>query len=385
MITPFKINIQEHVLEDLKHRLHAARWPEDELVNDWSQGVPSSWLRDICRYWERSYDWRERESLMNRVPHYKATIDGLQIHFVHRVSTYKNAKPLLMTHGWPGSFVEFLKVIEPLADPVAHGGKEEDAFHVVCPSLPGFGFSDKPTKTGCGVEQTAHLWGILMQKLGYSWYLAQGGDWGSAVTSTLGWQDANHCRGIHLTLAMNSHPRGEEPNTPEEKRAMEGVRHYRKWDSGYSKVQSTRPQTIGFALTDSPVGQAAWILEKFRFWTDCDAEPLNLFSKDELLDNVMIYWLNSTAASSARLYWESFASLKNNEIKTPTGVSVYPKEIVPPVRKWMEQGQFKNIFYWSEKKKGGHFAAFEQPSIFIDDIRDWASSWLKFCSKNKPN
>lgn len=371
-IERFTINIPEAQLGDLRQRLAHARWPEAEPVADWTQGVPSEWLRAMCTYWADGYDWRAREALLNRFDHFTTPIEDLEVHFIHQRSPVPGARPLLITHGWPGSIVEFHKVIEPLSDPARFGGDPADAFHVVCPSLPGFGFSGKPSTTGWGVERIARAWATLMARLGYVRYFAQGGDWGSAVTQTLGWQDPAHCAAIHVTLAMGTRPRPGDPPNAAEQHALDGLAYYQRWDAGYSKQQATRPQTIGYALTDSPIGQAAWILEKFRAWTDCDGDPLNVLGRDELLDNVMLYWLTQSAASSARLYWESFGSVERHPITIPTGVSVYPREIVPPVRAWMEAGDFKNIRYFAEMDKGGHFAAFEQPAAYIDDVRAWA-------------
>jgi pimeloyl-ACP methyl ester carboxylesterase len=307
---------------------------------------------------------------LNRFPQFVTEIDGLGVHFLHVRSPHPDAMPLILTHGWPGSIVEFMKVIEPLADPAAHAGDPGAAFHVVCPSLPGFGFSDKPSVKGFGVERIAQSWAALMARLGYASYGAQGGDWGSAVTTALGAQDDAHCRGIHITLSMGVRPNAGEQPTPEEARTLKAIKYYRDWDSGYSKQQSTRPQTVGYALTDSPAGQAAWILEKFWAWTDCDGDPQNILNRDELLDNVMLYWVTATAASSARLYWESFGRPRPYKVTVPTGVAVFPKEIVPPVRKWMGEA-FPNIQHWSEMPKGGHFAAFEQPELFVQEIRSF--------------
>ncbi len=369
-IKPFRISVADGVLDDLKWRLRHTRWPEAELVDDWSQGVPLNWIQEICRYWAVEYDWRAREARLNRFPQFVTEIDGLGVHFLHVRSPHPGAMPLILTHGWPGSIVEFMKVIEPLADPTAHGGEASDAFHVVCPSLPGFGFSDKPSAKGFGVERIAQMWAALMARLGYSSYAAQGGDWGSAVTTALGAQDGAHCRGIHITLAMGVRPNVGEQPTPEEARTLKAIKYYRDWDSGYSKQQSTRPQTVGYALTDSPAGQAAWILEKFWAWTDCDGDPQNILNRDELLDNVMLYWVTATAASSARLYWESFGRPRPTKVTVPTGVAVFPREIVPPVRKWMGEA-FPNIQHWSEMPKGGHFAAFEQPELFVEEVRSF--------------
>ena len=369
-IRPFRIAIGDDVLADLKSRLRNTRWPEAELVSDWSQGAPLQWIQEVCRYWADSYDWRHREAALNRFTQFTTEIDGLDIHFLHVRSPHPEAMPLIITHGWPGSVVEFHKVIEPLTNPTAHGGNATDAFHVVCPSLPGFGFSAKPTTTGWGVDRIARTWAELMSRLSYTRYGAQGGDWGSAVTTSLGAQDAAHCAGIHITLAMSTRPAVDGEPTPEEARALEGIKHYADWDSGYSKQQSTRPQTLGYGLTDSPAGQAAWILEKFWAWTDCNGHPENILSRDELLDNVMLYWVTNTATSSARLYWESFGPGRRtaHKVTVPTGVAVFPKEIVPPVRRWME-GSYANICHWTEMPKGGHFAAFEQPELFIAEVR----------------
>jgi epoxide hydrolase len=371
-IKPFRISVSDDVLADLKSRLRNTRWPEAEVVDGWSQGAPLKWIKDICLYWAEQYDWRKREALLNRFAQFTTEIDGLDFHFVHVRSPHPNAMPLVMTHGWPGSVVEFHKVIEPLTNPTAHGGDAADAFHLVCPTLPGYGFSAKPTKPGWGVDRIARAWASLMQRLGYARYGAQGGDWGSAVTTSVGALDAEHCLGIHITLAMATRPDVQGEPTAEEARALAGIKNYQDWDSGYSKQQSTRPQTVGYALTDSPSGQAAWILEKFWAWTDCDGHPENVLSRDELLDNIMMYWTTASAASSARLYWESFGPERRprHTVTVPTGVAVFPKEIVPPVRKWM-QGAYTNIQHWREMPKGGHFAAFEQPDLFVGEVRDF--------------
>lgn len=370
-VKPFRIAVSDEVLSDLRTRLQNTRWPEAEVVDDWSQGAPLAWIQDICRYWADGYDWRASEARLNRFAQYTTEIDGLDIHFIHVRSPHAEAMPLVITHGWPGSIVEFHKVIEPLTNPTAFGGNAKDAFHVVCPSLPGFGFSAKPASKGWGVGRIADAWAQLMSRLGYARYAAQGGDWGSAVTSAIGAKDPAHCIGIHITLAMGTRPNVQGEPTPEEARALKGIKHYANWDSGYSKQQATRPQTLGYGLTDSPAGQAAWILEKFFAWTDCDGHPENIFSRDELLDNVMMYWVPATAASSARLYWESFGKRQSPAlplVTVPTGVAEFPKEIVTPVRRWME-AEFVNIRHWSEMPKGGHFSAFEQPDLFVEEVR----------------
>ena len=369
-VRPFRIDIAESVLDDLRARLRHTRWPDRELVDDWSQGVPLAYVRDVAEYWAERYDWRSREVALNRFDHFLTEIDGVDIHFIHQRSPHPGAMPLVITHGWPGSVVEFHKVIEPLVDPVAFGGDAADAFHVIAPSLPGFGFSGKPTETGWGVEKIGAVWAQLMARLGHDRYLAQGGDWGSAVTSVIGAIDPEHCASIHLTLAMSARPTGEI-SEPEEQFALERIKYYLDWDSGYSTQQKTRPQTLGVGLSDSPAGQLAWILEKYWAWTDCDGHPENALTRDEMLDNVMLYWATGSATSSARLYWESFGRAKRPTVEIPTGFAVYPREVVPPVRKWVDS-LYRNVVHWKQQPRGGHFAAFEVPDMFVDDIREWA-------------
>ena len=371
-LRPFRIHVSDDLLLDLRRRLHATRWPDRELVSDWSQGAPLAWIQDICRYWADGYDWRAREALLNRFDQFIMPIDGIDIHFIHQRSAHAQARPLVMTHGWPGSVVEFHKVIEPLVNPTAFGGDAADAFHVICPALPGFGFSGKPTQTGWGVQRIARAWGILMPGLGYDKYFAQGGDWGSAVTRAIGALDSAHCDGIHITLAMGTRPKMEGEASADEQKALAGAKYYQDWDSGYSKQQATRPQTLGFGLADSPAGQAAWILEKFWAWADCDGHPENILTRDELLDNVMFYWATNSATSSARLYWESFGRdrSKDGPVQVPVGVAAYPKEIVIPIRQWL-QADFPDIRHFASMPKGGHFAAFEQPVAFVDDLRTY--------------
>jgi pimeloyl-ACP methyl ester carboxylesterase len=372
-IEPFRIAASDEQLADLRRRLRAARFPERECVDDWSQGIPLAYVQDVCAYWAEKYDWRAREARLNRFPQFKTELDGVGIHFVHVRSPHEHAMPLVITHGWPGSIVEFDKVIEPLANPTAHGGEARDAFHVVCPSLPGYGFSDKPKRSGWNVQRIARAWAQLMPRLGYGRYAAQGGDWGAMVTTCLGIQDPEHCLGIHLNMPIAPpDPATMSDLTEKEKAAIAGMQHYNDWDSGYSKQQSTRPQTVGYALTDSPVGQAAWILEKFWSWTDCDGHPENVLTRDELLDNVMLYWIPGTGASSARLYWESFTDFdtKLAPVPVPTGVAIFPKEIARPSRRWAEP-RFADIRQWNELDKGGHFAAFEQPAAFVDEVRSF--------------
>jgi pimeloyl-ACP methyl ester carboxylesterase len=366
--SPFEIAVPDSDLADLIERLSRTRWPEPETVTDWSQGVPLAYLRNLCEYWSTEYDWREREDGLNRFPQFRTTIDGLGIHFVHVRSPVPGALPIVITHGWPGSFVEFLAVIGPLTDPSAFGGDPADAFHVVCPSLPGYAFSDKPTSTGWDVDRIARAWAQLMKNLGYSRYGAQGGDWGSAVTSRLGALDVPQVVGIHLNMLSVGTDRGSENLTQAEIDALEAMKYYTEWDSGYAKEQSTRPQTIGYSLVDSPVGLCAWILEKFWSWTDTDGDPVGVLGADRILDNVMLYWLTGTGASAGRLYWEAFRNRHAEKIEVPTGVSIYPKEIFRPSRRWAER-RYSNIVQWEVLPRGGHFAAFEQPNLFVDQVR----------------
>ena len=367
-ITPFTINTPEEQLTDLRNRINNTRWAEEECVNDWSQGIPLTYVREIADYWANQYDWRKSEQYLNTFDHFQTNINDLDIHFIHQKSPHPDAYPLIITHGWPGSIVEFHKVIQPLVDPTKHGGKAEDAFHVVCPSLPGYGFSGKPSQSGWGVEKIADTWDQLMVRLGYENYGAQGGDWGAAVTTQIG-RNIGHCDAIHINMPIGRPtPESLQDPTDEEKSALEGLTYYQEWDSGYSKQQSTRPQTLGYGLVDSPVGQMAWIIEKFWSWMDCDGHPENTLTRDELLDNVMLYWLTASGASSARLYWESFGSFGGGDkVELPTGVASFPKEIIRSPRRWCEESY--NITHWTTMPKGGHFGAFEQPELFINDLR----------------
>lgn len=370
-IRPFSIDIPQNDLDDLHRRLAATRWPERETPDDWSQGIPLAYIKDICSYWLEHYDWRRCESWLNSLPQFTTEIDGLDFHFLHIRSPHDNALPLIMTHGWPGSIVEFSKVIGPLTDPSAHGGNTVDAFHLVCPTLPGFGFSGKPTTPGWGVERIGEAWGQLMARLGYDRYVAQGGDWGAIVTSSMGVTETEHCVGLHINMPLVSPSETVMQDlTDFEQDALAAGQYYWDWDSGYSKEQSTRPQTIGYGLVDSPAAQAAWIIEKFWAWTDSDGDPANVLTRDELLDNVMMYWLPAAGASSARIYWESFGIIgkPQKEITMPVGVSIFPHEIFRSSRRWVEE-RYSNLVHYNALDKGGHFAAFEQPASFVDEVR----------------
>jgi len=376
-IRPFAIDIPENQLSDLRERLARTRWPDRQTVDDWSQGIPLDYVKELCRYWAEGYDWRRCEASLNGWGSFRARLDGdgpeeIGIHFLHARSPHSDALPLVLTHGWPGSIIEFSKVIGPLTDPASHGGDPADAFHVVCPTLPGYGFSDKPTRSGWGLQRIARAWAQLMAGLGYERYGAQGGDWGAAVTMVIGADDGDRCAGIHLNMAIA--PPGPDDMTDlteAEKSALDAMAHYDRWESGYMKEQSTRPQTLGYGLADSPSGQAAWIIEKFCGWTDCDGHPENVLTKDELLDNVMLYWLPDAGASSARLYWEAVTAMGGLEpIGIPTGISVFPKELFRVSRRWAHR-RFTDLRFFSEPEKGGHFAAFEQPERFVEDVRSF--------------
>jgi pimeloyl-ACP methyl ester carboxylesterase len=377
-LTPFRIAIPEVDLLDLRERLRRTRWPEAETVEDWSQGVPLAYMQELCGYWAEQYEWRTIEARLNALPQFRTEIDGLGIHVIHVRSPHAEALPLIITHGWPGSVVEFLKVIGPLADPTAYGGDAADAFHVVCPSLPGYGFSDKPAQRGWNVERIANAWTRLMARLGYHRYGAQGGDWGTSISTSIGQQDADHVAGIHLNPPIAApDPATFDDLTDAERAALAALEYAQEWESGYAAQQSTRPQTLGYSLVDSPVGLCAWIVEKLRAWTDCDGHPENAISRDEILDAVMLYWLPGTGASSARLYWESFKQVSEwfsrsnaDAMTVPTGCSIFPKEIPRPSRRWAAK-RYTDIRYWNELDKGGHFAAFEQPELFVNEVRSF--------------
>ena len=360
---PFTIDIPQSQLDDLKARLALTRYPEKEIVDDWDQGIPLAYVREVAAYWAKDYDWRRCEAALNALPNFLIEIDGLDIHFIHIRSANPHARPIILTHGWPGSVLEFINVI----------GLLSEDFHLVIPSLPGYAFSGKPTEPGWGVERIGLAWNTLMLALGYERYFAQGGDWGSAVTCAIGAQNLGNCAGIHVNMIVGRPPAEMMSDlTDFEKAALARMQWYQEKDTGYSIEQATRPQTLGYGLADSPVGQMAWILEKFHGWADCAKDgishPENVFSRDHLLDNVMLYWLNNAAASSARLYWHSFRTFASGDIPIPTGCSLFPQEIMRLSRRWAE-GRYKQIVYWNELPKGGHFAAMEQPELFVQELR----------------
>ena len=368
-IFPHPFAFSDEALTDLQARLDNTRWPEPATVDGWGQGAPLASVQALVERWRNGYDWRACEARLNALSPSMTEIDGLDIHFLHVRSPEPDAMPLLLTHGWPGSVIEFLKVAEALADPRAHGGDPADAFHVVIPSLPGYGLSGKPTEAGWNTERIARAWIELMQRLGYERFVAQGGDWGSAVTNALGASGNPAVVGIHLNFVI-ARPDADElaDATPAELAALADMQRYSTEGNAYALQQKTRPQTLGYGLTDSPVGQAAWIYEKFREWTDCGGEPENALSIDEMLDNITLYWLTGTATSSARLYWESFGSFNAGPVTIPVGCSIFPREFLRASRRWAQK-RFSNLVHWNELDRGGHFAAFEQPELFTDEVR----------------
>jgi len=379
VIRPFRVNIPDEQLVDLRRRIAATRWPDRETVTDGSQGIRLAKIQEIVRYWGTSYDWRQAEAKLNALPQFVSTIDGLDIYFINVRSRHPNAMPLIMTHGWPGSLFELLKVIAPLTDPAAHGGSAEDAFDLVLPSMPGFGFSGKPTATGWGPDRIARAWSELMNRLGYARYVAQGGDWGSPVSSAMARQAPAGLLGIHINLpatvpsdvAAVLAGGGPAPAglSEKERAAFDSLDTFYKMRRAYAVLMGTRPQVIGQALTDSPAGLAAFMYDYN------DAEPERLLTKDDFLDNVTLYWLTNSAASSARLYWETSgqsvllaAAQKTSEISLPVAITVFPEEVYRAPETWARRA-YRNLIYFNEVDKGGHFAAWEQPELFAAELR----------------
>ncbi len=371
----FKINISQATLDDLRDRLARTRWPSQLPGIGWTRGVPVNYLQELAEYWRTTYNWRKHEAKLNEYPQYTTEIDGQNIHFLHIRSPEPDALPLILTHGWPGSVVEFLKVIGPLANPRAHGGNPADAFHLVIPSIPGFGFSGPARETGWATGRIATAWAELMSRLGYERYGAQGGDFGAFVSPELGRVDPEHVVGVHVNAATYGFiPYGEVSQeelatfTDAEKARVERYNNYMNDGNGYFQIQATRPQTISYALSDSPVGQLAWIVEKFKEWTFPSAElPEAAIDRDDILTNVMLYWLTGTGASSAHIYYEAMhsGSWHTEPATTPTGVAVFAEDIA--IRRYAEYGN--NIVHWSEFERGGHFAAMEAPDLFVGDVQ----------------
>jgi pimeloyl-ACP methyl ester carboxylesterase len=383
-IRPVRIAVPEPALVDLRQRIAATRWPDRELVADQSQGVKLDTIRELVRYWGADYDWRQAEARLNAWPQFVTRIDGLDIQFAHIRSRHPGAMPLLITHGWPGSFFELIKVIGPLTDPTAHGGRAEDAFDLVLPSMPGYGFSEKPQGTGWGPERIARAWDVLMHRLGYRSYVSQGGDWGSVIASAMARQAPAGLLGIHVNMpatvpadvarALNNGEPAPSGLTAVEKAAYDSLNDLYRKGGGYAAMMVTRPQTLGYALADSPAGQAAWIYDKFAAWTYTGGEPERELSKDDMLDDITLYWLTNTATSSAQLYWENnnnnfnAENQKTAEIALPVAVTVFPGEIYRAPRSWAQRA-YRNLIYFHEVDRGGHFPAWEQPELFAAELR----------------
>ncbi len=382
-IRPFRIDIPQEALDDLRRRIAARRLPHKELVDDRTQGVQLATVEELARYWETEYDWSRNQERLNALPQFITEIDGLDIHFIHVRSKHEDALPLIMTHGWPGSVVELLETVGPLTDPTAHGGNADDAFHLVLPSVPGYGFSGEPKELGWWAGRAATAWGVLMPRLGYTRYVAQGGDVGAAITDGMGRQAPPGLIGIHTNLFVPGLAGGPMPDkTDEEKAAIDQGATFRQTGFGYFLEQATRPQTIGYALLDSPVALAAWMLDHD---TDSyykiahafvDKQPTGNLTRDHILDNVSLYWLTGTGASAARSYWESgqaqakaaAAGQAPPPMKLPMGFTQFPGEIVRAPRSWVE-ASYPNLTYFNKAERGGHFAAWEEPQIFTEEVR----------------
>ena len=382
-IRPFHVEISEDELAEMRRRIAATRWPSKELVSDRSQGVQLATLRELAGYWTTDYDWRKAEAKLNALPQFTTEIDGVDIHFIHVESPHADALALIMTHGWPGSVIELLEAARPLTDPTAHGGSAEDAFDLVLPSLPGYGFSGEPTEVGWNVGRIAKAWAELMRRLGYTRYVAQGGDVGAAVTDAMGRQAPDGLLGIHTNLLVTTLAGGPLPGNSEEERAgLDQIKTFRTTGYGYFLEQATRPQTIGYALLDSPVALAAWMLDHD---TDAyykissafvDGRPSGSLTRDHILDNITLYWLTGTGTSAARSYWENgqaaaaaaAAGQAAPEVSLPVGFTTFPDEIFQAPRSWVEQG-YPNVSYYNKADKGGHFAAWEEPELFSTEVR----------------
>jgi epoxide hydrolase len=370
-VQPFRIDIPLADVADLQARLARTRWPDQLAGVGWDYGIPLDYVRNLAEYWRTGYDWRRHERRLNDFPQFTTTIDDQRVHFLHVRSPEPGALPLIMTHGWPGSVVEFIEIIGPLTDPRAHGGDPADAFHLVVPSIPGYGFSGPTHEPGWNVHRVALAWDALMTRLGYPRYGAQGGDWGSSISRELGIVAPEHVIGVHLNMLIPQGPMDQPDLTDVEKARLERMQRFRTTGSGYGAIQATRPQTLAYALTDSPAGQLAWITEKFGEWVDGDV-PDDAVDRDQLLTNVSLYWFTGTAGSSARLYFEAARSRGSGPpvpSSAPTGVAVFPHDIAPAIRRFAEQSNA--IVHWTEFDRGGHFAAMEEPDLLIADVRQF--------------
>ena len=373
----FTIQVPDAVLEDLRERLAKTRFPDQLQGADWRYGTELTYLRELVTYWRERFDWRAQERALNRFDHFKTAVRGLELHFIHQRSPEPDAMPLLITLGWPGSIWEFHKILGPLTDPAAHGGKKSDAFHVVCPSMPGYAFSEAPREPGFDISQVAQSEAELMSQLGYQRFAAQGGDWGSAVTAQLGRLYPERTIGLHMNMLIASPPKGaSDPTqglTPEELGWLQEMETHRKDGTGYQRIQGTRPQSLAYGLNDSPAGLAAWIVEKFRSWSDCEGDIERRFSKDELLTNIMLYWVTQSIGSSVRLYYEAQHSgrsyLQGGRIEVPTAAAIFKRELFKAPRAWAEAAY--NIQRFSVFPRGGHFAALEEPELLVEDVREF--------------
>ncbi len=371
---PYKIHVSDDVLDDLRERLTRTRFPNEIPGSSWTYGTDLSYLKELCAYWREQFDWRDQEDRLNQFDQFTTEIDGLNIHFIHQQSKEPNALPLIITHGWPGSVYEFIRIIRRLTDPAAHGGDPRDAFHVVCPSMPGYGFSDAPREPLFDIKRVGEVNAKLMAKLGYARYGGQGGDWGAPASSWMALAAPDNVCGIHLNMAMARPPKDKDPMeglTMEEADRLRDARTFAKLETGYQQIQSTKPQTLGYGLNDSPAGLAAWIVEKFCTWSDCGRFVERRFTKDVLLTNITIYWVTQTITSSMRLYWESryagHFGPADSFVNTPSAFAIFPKELTRLPRSWVEQ--YYNVRRWTEMPRGGHFAALEEPGLLVDDIR----------------
>lgn len=376
-VTPFKVQVRDSVLEDLKKRLDNTRWPDEIPGSGWDYGTNLNYIKELVEYWRTDFDWKSQEKLINSFAHFKADVDGLGIHFIHEKGKGPNPMPLVMTHGWPGTFFEMYKVIPMLADPAGHGGDPAEAFDVVVPSMPGYGFSDASRQRGLDTFAISDMWAKLMSgSLGYQRFGAQGGDWGARVTAKLGLSHGDKVVGIHTTSVTGPTPY-QGPGTRElseaEKAMLEQRRQWLAAEGGYSHIQSTKPQTLSYGLNDSPAGLAAWIVEKYRRWSDCGGDVESRFTKDELLTTITIYWATQSINSSTRLYYESFNKAwdleKDEKIQVPVAVAAFPRENTVPLRDWAERSF--NIQQWTDMPSGGHFAALEEPARLVEDIRSF--------------
>lgn len=379
-IRPFRVAVSDEALAAMRQRIDTTRWADAEPAPDDGQGVRRRTIERLLRYWATAYDWRKAEATLNRLPMFVTRIDGLDIHFIHVRSRHEDALPLILTHGWPGSVLEFLKVIEPLADPAAHGSSPADAFHLVIPSIPGFGFSEKPTELGWGSDRIGRAWSTLMRRLGYEAYVSQGGDCGSVISQRMALQHVPGLRGIHLNMPavvpadiariLAAGDPAPAALTAPERRAFDQLEAFYRDNAGYAAMMNTRPQTIGYALVDSPVGMAAWMYEKIAQWTHSGGEPERVLTRDEILDDLSLYWLTGTGASAARIYWEDHSNNFNARgvIDLPVAVSVFPGEIFRAPRSWAERC-YRQLHYFNEVGDGGHFAAWEKPLLFVQELR----------------